>query len=126
MELNSLTSKIIGCAIVVHKELGPGLYENTYERCLVYELNQAGLKVKTQVKIPLTYKDLTIDGAYKLDLLVEDLIIVELKAVDQLEDIHSAQLLTYLKLKKLNVGLLMNFNHKRLIYGIKRLENHIF
>lgn len=116
-----LTEKIIGTAIQVHKELGPGLLESTYETCLEYELRQRGLKVARQVPMPINYKKVRLKTGYRLDLLVEDRVIVEVKAVDELMPIHQAQLLSYLNLAGLRVGLLMNFNERLLKEGIRRL-----
>lgn len=116
-----LTERIIGAAIEVHKELGPGLLESTYETCLEYELRQRGLKVARQVPIPINYKKVRLKTGYRLDLLVEDKVIVEVKAVDELMPIHQAQLLSYLNLASLRVGLLMNFNERLLKEGIRRL-----
>ena len=98
MELNDLTEKIIGCALKVHRTLGPGLLESTYEVCLVHEIRKAGLKVERQVSLPIIYDGIKLDAGYQLDLLVEDRIILELKSVERLMPIHEAQLLTYLKL----------------------------
>jgi len=122
-EANRLSKKIIGAAIAVHRELGPGLLESAYEECLKYELSQQGLKVESQVPQSVIYKGISLDCGYRLDLLVEDLVIVELKAVESLQPIHSAQLLTYLKLKQRWLGLLINFNVPILKQGIKRLVN---
>ena len=118
--LNNLTQQIIGAAIEVHKHLGPGLLESAYERCLVYELGLLGLHVEEQKPLPLVYKEITIEQGYRLDLLVEGQVIVELKTVEQLTDVHEAQILTYLKLSNCKVGLLINFNVKVLRYGIRR------
>lgn len=123
MELNKISEIVIGCAIKVHKALGPGLLESTYEVCLVHELNKAGLKVQSQVALPVIYDGIKLDAGYRIDLLVEDLVIVELKAVDSLLPIHEAQLLSYLKLSNKKLGLLINFNVKLLKNGIKRLVN---
>lgn len=120
-DLNLITQKIIECAINVHRELGPGLLESTYEACLEYELLENNLKVDRQKELSVIYKDKEIDCGYRIDLLVEDLIIVELKSADRLELIHTAQILTYLKLSKRNLGLLINFNVKLLKTGIKRI-----
>lgn len=120
--INTLSSQIIGCAIEVHRVLGPGLYENAYEKCLVYELKNRGFNVKSQEYVSLNYKGMRIDKAYRLDLLIDDALIVEIKSVENLEDIHSIQLMTYMKLMKVNVGLLLNFNHSKLKFGIKRLN----
>lgn len=118
MELDSLTERIIGCAIKVHSPLGPGLLEGTYETCLVHELVKAGLKVERQVSVPIFYDGLKLNAGYSLDILVQDSIVVELKSVESLLPIHEAQLLTYLKLA--NKKLLINFNVSLLKYGIKR------
>lgn len=118
--LNGITEKIIGAAIAVHKELGPGLLESAYEACLVYELVQGGLKVESQKSLPLSYRGVKIDCGYRIDLLVENQIILELKSVEKIEPIHEAQLLSYLKLSGYKVGLLINFNVKLLRNGIRR------
>lgn len=125
MTENEISSKIIGAAIEVHRQLGPGLLESTYETCLLYELNQLSLDVKQQLALPVYYKEVKLDAGYKIDLLVEDKVIIELKSVDELADIHTAQLLTYLKLKDLKLGLLINFNSVRVIDGIKRIVNNL-
>ena len=123
MSENEISSKIIGAAIEVHKQLGPGLLESTYETCLAYELKQMGLDVKQQQALPVVYKEVKLDAGYRIDLLVENKVIVEIKSVDALADIHTAQLLTYLKLKDLKLGLLINFNSVRVIDGLKRILN---
>ena len=123
MELNALSEKIIGCAIKVHRTLGPGLLESTYEVCLVHELKKAGLKVERQVSLPVIYDGIKLDAGYQLDVLVEDAVIVELKSVENLLPIHEAQLLTYLKLANKKLGLLINFNVTLLKNGIKRKIN---
>ncbi len=123
MSENEISSKIIGAAIEVHKQLGPGLLESTYETCLTYELKQMGLDVKQQQALPVVYKEVKLDAGYRIDLLVENKVIVEIKSVDALADIHTAQLLTYLKLKDLKLGLLINFNSVRVIDGLKRILN---
>jgi GxxExxY protein len=120
-EANALSRKIIGAAIEVHSTLGPGLLESTYEECLCHELTFRRIQFKRQVQFALRYKGLTLDCGYRIDLLVEELIVVELKAVDHLEPIHEAQLLTYLKLQDLWLGLLLNFNVRLMKDGIKRL-----
>ncbi len=124
METKELTSEILGAAIEVHKELGPGLLESTYERCLVHELTLRGIKTERQKVQPITYKGLKLDEGYRLDVLVESQIILELKVVDSLNDIHTTQLLTYLKLSNLNFGYLLNFNVLQMKQGIKRLVNN--
>lgn len=117
-----LTEAIIGAAIEVHKHLGPGLLESTYEACLVYELVDRGFLVERQRAIPVVYRGLRIDCGYRIDLLVNDEVIVELKSIDSLHPIHEAQLLSYLKLSGRRVGLLINFNSRRLTEGIKRFS----
>ena len=121
MEIRDVTEAVIGAAIEVHRELGPGLLESAYEACLYYELTQRGLEVLRQVKLPLVYKGLTLDIGYKLDLLVQRSVIIEIKAVDCLEPIHEAQLLSYLRLSDCKVGLLINFNVRILRDGLKRM-----
>ena len=122
-ESDQLSSVIIGAAIEVHRYLGPGLLENTYERALIFELEQKGLELKTQEPVPVIYKGHSLGTDYKLDLLVNDLVIVELKAVEKVLPIHKAQLLTYLKLKKRWLGLLINFNAPVLKQGVVRVVN---
>lgn len=120
MEENYITEKIIGCAIEVHKQLGPGLLESTYEICLLYELKALGLNARKQVALPLIYKDVHLDAGYRIDLLVENKVIVEIKAVEYVAEVHKAQLMTYLRLADKKVGLLINFNVTRLKEGITR------
>jgi GxxExxY protein len=120
---DNLTAKIIGAAIEVHRELGPGLLESVYEECLSHELINQNIPFERQKPIPITYKGLTLDCGFRIDLLVDHQIIVELKTVNTLEKIHDAQVLTYLKLTGLKVGLLINFNTLLLKHGIKRLIN---
>jgi GxxExxY protein len=122
METDFLTQKVIGCAIEVHKNLGPGLLESSYESCLMYELHQAGLIAKRQVIQPINYKGMQIDAGYRLDILLPEQLIIELKSVERLAPIHTAQILTYLKLSKINTGLLINFNVEKLINGLKRIS----
>jgi GxxExxY protein len=121
MYINEITEKIIGCAIEVPKQLGPGLLESTYEACHLYELQKNNLKVKTQVGLPLIYKEIKLEIGYRMDFLVDDSVIVEIKSVEALTDVHTAQVLTYLKLSNSKIGLLSNFNVLRLKDGIKRL-----
>ena len=121
MELNKITETIIGRAIEVHKHLGPGLLESTYEACLHYELEIARLKVLRQLGLPLIYKEIRLEEGYRLDLLIEDTVVVEIKSVESLTDVHNAQVLTYLKLSGAKVGLILNFNVLKLTDGIKRL-----
>lgn len=120
---NQLTEKIIGCAIEVHKGLGPGLLESAYEECFCYELTKNGISFRRQFPLPVLYKGIKLDCGYRIDVLVNDLVIVELKTVEKLLPIHEAQLLTYLKLYRRPLGLLMNFNVPALKDGIKRLVN---
>ena len=120
MELEKITGKIIGCAIKVHKNLGPGLLESAYEECLIYELTKAGLKTERQIPVPIIYKELRLEYGYRIDILVEDLVIIELKTVENLCPVHEAQLLTYLKFSKKRIGLLINFNVTILKNGLKR------
>lgn len=109
----------------MHSALGPGLLENAYEACLAYELRSAGLKTQTQVPMPLVYRDVTLEVGYRLDVLVEDLVVVEIKAVEALAPIHRAQLLCYLKLSRKKLGILINFNEVSLKNGIKRVVNNL-
>jgi GxxExxY protein len=125
MTENEISEKIIGCAIQVHRELGPGLLESSYEECLYYELMQSGLYVEKQKPLPLVYKEVKLDCGYRIDLLIENKVIVEVKSVEALNDIHLAQILTYLKLSKCKLGLLMNFNVVLLKEGIKRVVNKL-
>jgi GxxExxY protein len=122
-EINQLTKEIIGAAIEVHRTLGSGLLESAYETCLSFELAERGLNVDRQKPLPVIYKGNRLEAGYRLDLLVEDQVIVEVKAVDQLAPIHQAQLLSYLKLSGCRVGLLINFNVQILMKGFKRLIN---
>ncbi len=121
MEINQITERIIGAAITVHRELGPGLLESSYEACLEYELLAGGLAVQRQCPVPLVYRGLRLDCGYRLDLLVEGQVVVEIKAAEKVEPIHTAQVLTYLKLSGTQVGLLINFNVRRLMDGLNRL-----
>ena len=121
MELNKITEIIIGRAIEVHRQLGPGLLESTYEACMHYELEIAELKVLRQLGLPLIYKEIRLEEGYRLDLLIEDTVVVEIKSVEALTDVHTAQVLTYLKLSGAKVGLILNFNVLKLTDGIKRL-----
>ena len=125
MSENEISSTIIGAAIEVHKQLGPGLLESTYETCLAYELKQMGLDVKQQQALPVVYKEVKLDAGYRIDLLIENKVIIEIKSVEALADIHTAQLLTYLKLKDLKLGLLINFNSVRVVDGLKRIVNNL-
>jgi GxxExxY protein len=120
MELNKITEIIIGCAIDVHKELGPELLESSYLTCLHYDLTKTGLNVQQQIPLPLIYKELRMEIGYRLDLLIENNVVVEIKAVEALNDVHTAQVLTYLKLSRASIGLLINFNAIKLTSGLKR------
>ena len=122
-QLNSLTESIIGAAMEGHRALGPGLLEATYQKSLAHELKLRGHEVLTEVLLPISYKDLTIQDAYRIDIVVDHTIILELKAVEQLQNIHSAQLLTYLRLANKPLRLLLNFHVPRLKEGIRRLIN---
>jgi GxxExxY protein len=124
-KINEITEIIIGAAIAVHRELGPGLLESAYEACLAYEPAQRGLKVELQKPLPVAYHQVRLDCGYRIDMLVEDKVIIELKAVEKLEPIHEAQLLSYLKLSGCSVGLLINFNVRVLKHGIKRLVHNL-
>ena len=123
MEDNQITEKIISCAIKVHSQLGPGLLESAYKECLFYELKSFGLYVEKEKALPLIYEQVKLECGYRADLFVEDRIIVEIKSVETLNDIHLAQTLTYLKLVDRRVGLLINFNVLKLINGLKRVVN---
>ena len=120
MEINKITQNIIGCAIEVHKSLGPGLLESAYEECLAFELNKAGLSIKRQLPTPVVYKDVKLDCGYRIDILVENTVVIELKVVDEFNPVHQAQMLTYMKFSKMKVGLLINFNVTVLKNGIRR------
>jgi len=120
---NELSKIIIGKAIEVHKALGPGLLESAYQECLFYELRQEGIDVKKEVPMPIVYKEVMLDHGYRLDLLVEDKVVIELKAVEVLTNVHKAQLLTYLRLGHFQLGMLINFHELRLVDGIKRIIN---
>jgi len=122
---NKITEKIIGCAIEVHRTLGPGLLESAYEKCLCYELNQVGLMYKEQVSLPVIYKGVKLDCGYRMDVVVEDKVIIEIKTVERILPIHEAQLLSYLKIYNKKVGLLMNFHVPVLKNGLKRIANNL-
>ena len=125
MDLNEISGQIVDAAMRVHSALGPGLLENAYEACLEHELRKRRLRVERQVALPVVYDGVTIDLGYRLDLLVEDAVIVELKAVEKTAPIHEAQLLSYLKLSDRKLGLLINFNALYLKDGIKRMVNRL-
>jgi len=121
LKFDELSNKVIGCAIEVHRNLGPGLLESTYEQCLAHELKITEVPFKLQHPLPVKYKGIKLDCGYRIDLLVDNSLIVELKSVDNLLPIHQAQLLTYMKLSGIKVGLLMNFNVEYIKKGIKRM-----
>lgn len=118
---DELSHRVIGCAIEVHKSLGPGLLESTYEQCLAFELSQAGIQFAVQSPLPVRYKEIRIDCGYRVDVFVENLLILELKSIDRFLPVHEAQLLTYMKLANAKIGLLINFNVTMLRDGIKRI-----
>jgi GxxExxY protein len=120
MELNEITEKIIGSAIEVHRQLGPGLLESAYEKCLAYELRELGFKIELQKAVPVVYKNIKLDCGYRIDILVEDKVIIELKSIDALNPVHEAQILTYMKFADKSTGLLINFNVTLLKNGLKR------
>jgi GxxExxY protein len=122
-EEDVLTERIIGAAIEVHRHLGPGLLESAYEMCLCYELSQLGVKFERQVPLPVAYKGVKLDCGYRLDLVIDNQVVVEIKTVETLLPVHQAQLLTYLKLSRKRIGLLLNFNEPVLKRGLKRLVN---
>ena len=119
-DLDLLTERIIGAAIAVHRELGPGLLESAYQACLVYELEDRGLRLEKQKDLPVVYRGINLDCGYRIDILVEDLVVLELKSVERLERVHEAQLMSYLKLSSKEIGLLINFNVTQLVNGIRR------
>ena len=120
---NELSNIIIGCAIEVHKQLGPGLLESAYQECLLYELLKTGLQVVKEKPMPIIYKDVKLDHGYRIDLLVNNKVVIEIKTVEQFTDVHTAQVLTYLKLGNYKLGLLLNFYVTTLKNGIKRVVN---
>ena len=120
MDVNKITEAIIGCAIEVHRQLGPGLLESAYEECLCYELLKTGLKYERQKPVPVVYKEIKLDCGYRIDLLVENCVVVELKTVEVFSPVHEAQVLTYMKFANKNIGLLINFYVTILKSGIKR------
>jgi GxxExxY protein len=122
-EIQALSYKIIGLAIEVHKQLGPGLLESAYQECLFYEIKKAGLKVEKEKSLPIIYKEIELNQGYRIDLLVEDKLVIELKTVDSYISVHYAQILTYLKLGKYPLGLLINYNSIILKNSIKRFIN---
>jgi GxxExxY protein len=125
MTENKISQLIIRSAIEVHRTLGPGLLESTYEACLIYELEQKGLTVYRQVPLPVIYKNIELEIGYRLDLLVENKVIIELKTVSEVQPIHKAQLISYLKLSGCKLGLLINFNEEKLVDGVCRIVNNL-
>ena len=123
METNEITRKIIGCAIEVHKHLGPGLLESAYEECMIFELQNSGLRVECQKPAPVIYKEKKLNYGYRIDILVEDVVLIELKSVDAFNPVHEAQILTYMKFSGIKTGLLINFNVKMLRNGLRRYSN---
>ena len=123
MTINEISNIVIGKAIEVHKHLGPGLLESAYQECLYYELLQSGLKVQKEKPMPIVYKEIKLDHGYRIDLLVEDKVVVEIKTVEYLNNVHFAQVLTYLRLGNYKLGLLLNFHVTKLKDGIKRIIN---
>lgn len=123
MTENEISKIVIDCALKVHKKLGPGLLENAYEECLAYELTKSGLKVEKQKALPLIYDEVKLETGYRVDIIVENKFIIEVKSVEALNDVHLSQLLTYLKLADCKLGLLINFNVTLLKQGIKRVIN---
>ena len=124
MDLNTLSSQIIGAAISVHKELGPGLLESVYQSCMVIELEHMGMKVQSELPLPVVYRGRRVnEDGFRVDLLVEDTVVVELKSVERIKDVHKKQLLTYLRLANKPLGLLINFNESLLKKGISRIIN---
>jgi len=124
MELEQIAKQIVHCAIKVHKALGPGLLESVYQKCLAYELEQAGLIVKCEVPVPVQYGDVKIDAGFRADMIVANSIIIENKTVEQIAPIHEAQLLTYLKITNLNIGFLLNWNVTLMKNGIRRIVHN--
>jgi GxxExxY protein len=122
-ELDRISYLIIQSAIEIHKTLGPGLLENVYRPCMIYELHARSLKVNAEIRVPVRYKDLVLDGCYRLDLLVNDMVVVELKAVETVHPVHRAQVLSYLRLMDKQLGLLINFHVDRLVVGVDRIVN---
>ena len=121
MDIEKIFKTVLDCSFQVHTALGPGLLESAYEECLYYEIQQSGLNVLMQVRLPLVYKEVKLDAGYRIDLLVENKVIIEVKSIESLADIHLAQILTYLKLSGCKLGLLVNFNVSHLKDGIKRV-----
>jgi GxxExxY protein len=122
---NEIGRKVVNCALNVHRNLGPGLLESTYQACLAYELRMAGLSVQMETALPVIYQEVKLECGYRLDLLVENKVIIEVKSVGALNDVHLAQILTYLKLSNNRLGFLLNFNVSRIKNGIRRVVNNL-
>ena len=125
MDLEDIGRHVVDSAVKIHRALGPGLLESAYQQCLAYELRQIGLQVECEVVIPIQYEEIQIDAGYRVDMLINDLVIIENKTVDRLLHIHMAQILTYLKMKDLRLGFLINWNVKLIKDGIQRLVNNL-
>lgn len=125
MDFNEITDKIIKASIRIHKKLGPGLFESVYEKLLVYELSKMGFRIKSQVSIPIIYDGITFDEGFRADIIVNDKVIIEVKSVKSLESVHSKQVLTYIRLTNIKLGILLNFNEALLKHGIKRVVNQL-
>ncbi|MEX0649251.1 MAG: GxxExxY protein [Balneolaceae bacterium] len=125
MTENEIGTLVVNAAYEVHIRLGPGLLESAYHKCLVYELKTQGLDISTEVQLPLRYKNIELDCGYRLDILIEKKVVIEIKTVEKLKDIHTAQLLTYLKLTRCRLGYLLNFHTPKIKYGIKRVVNKL-
>ncbi len=125
MTENEISNVVIGCAIEVHKQLGPGLLESAYKECLAYELFQQGLQVSKEVPMPIVYKEVKLNHGYRMDLLANNKVVIEIKTVEFISDVHEAQLLTYLKLGNYKLGLILNFHTTVLKNGIKRMVNNL-
>lgn len=120
MQFEEISKNVIGKAIEVHRHLGSGLLESAYEECLAYELEKSGFDCKRQLAVPIVYKDIKLDKGYRIDILVNDMLVIEIKSVEALNDVHEAQILTYMKFADKKIGLLLNFNVKMLRQGLKR------
>ena len=123
MTVNEISKEVLDAAFKVHTKLGPGLLESAYQECLFYEIKKKGLSIEKEYPLPLEYEDVKLDVGYRIDLLIENKFVVEIKSVEKINDVHLAQILTYLKLSDINLGLLLNFNVTRLKHGIKRVIN---
>ena len=124
-DIETIASKIVAAALKVHTVLGPGLLESAYQKCMQYELQKGGLKVACEAALPIVYEKITIDAGYRIDMMVDDMVIIENKTVEKLLPVHEAQLLTYLKLRRCKLGFLLNWNVPRMKDGIKRMVNNL-